>query len=135
MPWSRDDCFACAFDLSQSNAEVTIADIDESKGRVVVDRIGSENIKFEKVDATDKALKNLGGNHEIVEKELTLSREARENGITIIPDCDLAVGLINEYTAKVRVMRDGVIVELEPLTEIEFEEPFGRMVAFSTSGS
>lgn len=38
---------------------------------------------------------DLGGNSEIVEKELGLDKEARKAGITIIPDCGLAPGMTN----------------------------------------
>src|SRR5688500_17471305 len=46
-------------------------------------------------------------------------------------------GLINEYVERARVIRDGRLVEVESMTEIEsleFPEPFGRMEAFQTSG-
>ncbi|HEU4593855.1 MAG TPA: saccharopine dehydrogenase C-terminal domain-containing protein, partial [Pyrinomonadaceae bacterium] len=46
-------------------------------------------------------------------------------------------GLINEYVERARVIREGRIVEVESMTEIEaldFPEPFGRMEAFQTSG-
>ena len=46
-------------------------------------------------------------------------------------------GLINEYIEPARVIRDGEIVEIESMTEIElleFPDPFGRMEAFQTSG-
>lgn len=46
-------------------------------------------------------------------------------------------GLINEYIERARVIRDGKIVMVESMTEIEelgFAAPFGRMEAFQTSG-
>jgi lysine 6-dehydrogenase len=46
-------------------------------------------------------------------------------------------GLINEYVERARVIRNGQIVEVDSLTEIErleFPEPFGEMEAFQTSG-
>jgi lysine 6-dehydrogenase len=46
-------------------------------------------------------------------------------------------GLINEYIEPARIIRDGEIVEVESMTEIEllqFPDPFGRMEAFQTSG-
>ncbi len=46
-------------------------------------------------------------------------------------------GLINEYIERARVIREGRIVDVESLTEVEsldFAEPFGRMEAFQTSG-
>ncbi|MEO8167359.1 MAG: saccharopine dehydrogenase C-terminal domain-containing protein [bacterium] len=38
---------------------------------------------------------DLGGNNEIVERQLTLDAAAKEKGITIVPNCGLAPGLIN----------------------------------------
>ena len=46
-------------------------------------------------------------------------------------------GLINEYVERARLIREGHVVEVESLTEIErldFPEPFGEMEAFHTSG-
>jgi lysine 6-dehydrogenase len=46
-------------------------------------------------------------------------------------------GLINEYVERARVIRDGHIVEVDSMTELEaldFPAPFGRMEAFQTSG-
>lgn len=46
-------------------------------------------------------------------------------------------GLINEYVERARVIRDGRVVEVESMTEIErlgFDAPFGEMEAFQTSG-
>ena len=46
-------------------------------------------------------------------------------------------GLINEYIERARVIRDGKIVEIDSMTEVEdleFPEPFGMMEAFQTSG-
>jgi lysine 6-dehydrogenase len=38
---------------------------------------------------------DLGGNTEIVFKQKQLERQAREKGITVIPDCGLAPGMVN----------------------------------------
>jgi len=46
-------------------------------------------------------------------------------------------GLINEYVERARVIRDGRIVEVDSMTELEaldFPAPFGTMEAFQTSG-
>jgi len=46
-------------------------------------------------------------------------------------------GLINEYIEPARVIRDGKVVTVESMTELEtlhFEEPFTTMEAFQTSG-
>ncbi|MEW6069333.1 MAG: saccharopine dehydrogenase C-terminal domain-containing protein [Candidatus Thermoplasmatota archaeon] len=123
---------------------------------------------------------DLGGNTEIVEKELKLHDKAKSAGVTIIPDCGLAPGitnilsnlgarkvknpyaiycrvgglpqkpttplnyglffsvegLINEYTGKCRIIRNGKIKEVEPLTEIEpIKFPgFKNLECFHTSG-
>ncbi len=124
---------------------------------------------------------DLGGNNDVVAAELALDSAARERGVTVVPDCGLAPGmvavlvahglakfeaaeevkirvgglpqdpqppldyqlvfsvegLINEYIERARVLRDGDIVEVDSMTEIEtleFPAPFGRMEAFQTSG-
>jgi lysine 6-dehydrogenase len=46
-------------------------------------------------------------------------------------------GLINEYVEPARVIRDGHIIEVPSMTEVEelsFENPYQRMEAFQTSG-
>jgi lysine 6-dehydrogenase len=46
-------------------------------------------------------------------------------------------GLINEYIEPARVIRDGKIVEVESMTELEwleFPPPYGKLEAFQTSG-
>jgi len=46
-------------------------------------------------------------------------------------------GLVNEYSGKARVLRDGAIQEVDALSgleEIEFASPFGMLEAFHTSG-
>ena len=46
-------------------------------------------------------------------------------------------GLINEYVERARVIRDGELVEVESMTELEsldFPAPYGQMEAFQTSG-
>lgn len=46
-------------------------------------------------------------------------------------------GLLNEYVERARVIRDGQLVEVESMTELEsldFPAPYGRMEAFQTSG-
>ncbi len=46
-------------------------------------------------------------------------------------------GLINEYVERARIIRDGQIIEVESMTEIEslsFPPPFEQMEAFQTSG-
>jgi lysine 6-dehydrogenase len=46
-------------------------------------------------------------------------------------------GLINEYVERARVIRDGHIIEVDSMTEIEslsFAQPFTEMEAFQTSG-
>ena len=124
---------------------------------------------------------DLGGNNDVVAKELELDAEARAAGVNVIPDCGLAPGmvavlvahaasrfetldaihirvgglpqnpkppldyqlvfavegLINEYIEPARILRDGKVVMVESMTEIEaleFPAPFEKMEAFQTSG-
>lgn len=132
-------------------------------------------------------LVDLGGNSEIVDQQLALSDKAQKAGVTIVPDCGLApglvsvlvghamgyslikemhsikiyvgglpqdpenagplqygeffsyAGLLNEYTQPVRVLRNGVIQEIDPLTEKEevsfvTDKVWYNLEAFSTSG-
>jgi lysine 6-dehydrogenase len=140
------------------------------------------NLKFTKVAIKAKThMVDLGGNSEIVDKQLALCKKAEKAGISIIPDCGLAPGmvslfakwgidkfgwvdtvkirvgglpqnptgalkygrlfsvegLINEYIEPVRIIKDGKIQTLEPLSEIEsldFPQPYGTLEAFTTSG-
>lgn len=124
---------------------------------------------------------DLGGNTEVVEKELKLHEKAKKAGITIVPDCGLspgltnilaglghnkiknpmeihsrvgglplkpepplnyglffsAEGLINEYTGKCRIIKNGKTAEVDALTEIEeiYFPDFGKLECFHTSGS
>jgi lysine 6-dehydrogenase len=133
-------------------------------------------------------LVDLGGNSKIVEQQLALSDQADRQGVTIIPDCGLApglvslltadavedplfsridsvkiyvgglplepkkagpleytpvfsfAGLINEYVEPVRALRNGKLVELQPLTELEnihfssSSRTWAELEAFTTSG-
>jgi lysine 6-dehydrogenase len=124
---------------------------------------------------------DLGGNNDVVNAQLELDAQAREAGITVIPDCGLAPGLanilaadaadrltrvesvrirvgglpqrpqgeleymltfnveglLNEYSEPVIAVRNGDVVEVEPLMDVErlnFPEPWGELEAFNTSG-
>jgi lysine 6-dehydrogenase len=206
-----------AFDLAGATdvQAVTVADLDLTRARAVVETIGSPKLLAAQVDVADSAgvvqlmrghdaaiscvvyhhnlnlaraaieervnFCDLGGNNSVVDAELVLDQEAREASINIIPDCGLAPGmvsvlvahgaarfaslasvhirvgglpqtprppldyqivfsvegLINEYVERARVIRDGRIIEVDSLTEIEqleFPAPFGQMEAFQTSG-
>lgn len=134
---------------------------------------------------TKTHLCDLGGNNDVVNAQLGLHKHAEEAGISIIPDCGLAPGmvsvlvkhglkkydwadtvkirvgglplnpknelkyeklfsvdgLINEYAEPVRVLKNGKIEVVEPLTEVEpIEFPVGiycskpLLEAFTTSG-
>lgn len=123
---------------------------------------------------------DLGGNDDVVDKQLTLDADAKQRGVTIIPNCGLAPGLIdilavqgakefdeldsihlrvgglpqnprpplfyqiafsvdgliNEYVEKAAVIRDGALMHIDPMSdleEIEFKE-IGTLEAFNTSG-
>ena len=44
---------------------------------------------------TKTSFVDLGGNSNIVEKELALHKDAKQAGVSLIPDCGLAPGMIN----------------------------------------
>ncbi len=123
---------------------------------------------------------DLGGNNYVVDEQLALDAEAKAAGISIIPDCGLAPGmvsilamhgaarfdrldglrirvgglpqdpkppldyqlvfsvegLINEYVEAARVIRDGKVIEVPSMTELESLEfdGFPPLEAFQTSG-
>lgn len=123
---------------------------------------------------------DMGGNDDVVAKQLTLDADARKRNITIVPNCGLAPGLIdilameglkefdeadtiqlrvgglpqhprpplfyqivfsvegliNEYVEKASVIRDGTLMKVDSLSdieEIEFDR-LGKLEAFNTSG-
>jgi lysine 6-dehydrogenase len=124
---------------------------------------------------------DLGGNPEVVDRQLDRHPEALAAGVTVIPDCGLApgmtnvlaadlldrlpgtttirirvgglpatprpplfyklvfspAGLVNEYVEPCRVVREGRMTEVAPLTgseRVAFPEPFGVLEARHTSG-
>ena len=142
------------------------------------------NVAFSRIAIKTKThLCDLGGNSAVVDEQLKLHKEAEKAGVSIIPDCGLAPGmvavlvkwgiekfnwadtvkirvgglpvspknklkyerlfsvdgLVNEYIEPVRVLRNGKIEIIEPLTEIEeinFAGAFHgtSLQAFTTSG-
>ncbi len=124
---------------------------------------------------------DLGGGSDVVSQLLKLDTSAFEAGVTVIPDCGLAPGLVtilaahgirrldeansvhirvgalprtttsplryqlaypvarllDKYAERAILIRDGVRLSVEPLTEveeIEFPDPFGTLEAFNTAG-
>ena len=124
---------------------------------------------------------DLGGNTEIVNAQRQVHESARAAGVSIIPDCGLAPGMVNVlaqhgidqldsvssvkmfvgglprnpepplnyqivysiegmldyYTTKSWLLRDGRRTQLDPLTELEqvhFDDPPGELEAFHTAG-
>ncbi len=124
---------------------------------------------------------DLGGNNDVVARQLARDDSARAAGVTVVPDTGLAPGLagilgwhlaesfdtcesvslrvgglpaaprpplnyqivfsvqglINEYIEDCAVIRDGAILTVPGLSELEtlvFPEPFGELEAFQTSG-
>lgn len=58
------------------------------------------NVEFAKAAiATKTHMVDLGGNNDIVAAELAMSKEAQSAGVTIIPDCGLAPGMVSVLTA------------------------------------
>ncbi len=79
---------------------------------------------------------DLGGNNDIVEKQLNLSKEAEKNNVTIIPDCGLAPGLVSIITRDIVDFFDEVdYVKLRvggiPLKPVP---PFNYQLVFSPDG-
>jgi lysine 6-dehydrogenase len=124
---------------------------------------------------------DLGGNNDVVARQLAQSDAAKAAGVTVIPDCGLAPGLAgllaargvelvkdpvkaclrvgglpahpkpplnyslvfsvrgltNEYLEPSEVLRDGKLVKVPTMTDIEeltFPAPYGKLEAFHTSG-
>jgi len=123
---------------------------------------------------------DMGGNSDVVARQLELDGEAKKRGVTIIPDMGLAPGLVNvlarraaeltdrldtvrlrvgglpqtkrgewnyelvfsaeglvnEYREPCRVLREGKVVTVAPLTEVEtvHDPELGELEAFHTSG-
>lgn len=79
---------------------------------------------------------DLGGNTEIVEKELALDAEVRQRGLSLIPDCGLAPGMVNilaqagidalDTTDSVRIMVGGLPREPDP--------PLNYQIVYSLEG-
>lgn len=58
------------------------------------------NIEFARAAiATKTHMVDLGGNNDVVAAELAMTREAEAAGVTIIPDCGLAPGMVSIFTA------------------------------------
>lgn len=50
---------------------------------------------------TNNHFLDLGGNNTIVEQELNLTKKAKDNDVTVVPDCGLAPGLVSVITKDV----------------------------------
>jgi lysine 6-dehydrogenase len=50
--------------------------------------------------ASGCSLVDLGGNHDVVDSQFAMSDEAKKAGITIVPDCGLAPGLVSVLAAR-----------------------------------
>ena len=88
---------SCALDVTDRDAVVR-----EMRGRAVaiscVPFRFNESLARAAVEA-GCSLVDLGGNNDIVAKELALDARARRAGMTIIPDCGLAPGLVSVLSA------------------------------------
>jgi lysine 6-dehydrogenase len=121
---------------------------------------------------------DMGGNDDVVKKQVALHSDAKQKGITIVPNCGLAPGLINilamegakefdeldsihlrvgglpqnprpplyyqivfsveglinEYVEKASVIRDGTLMHVDSLSDIEEIDKLDTLEAFNTSG-
>lgn len=120
---------ALAYDLEKSNFTTVTADMDKQKADEVAEFTGCEGLTLditsdsvnplmEECDVAVSAVPyffnyelaktavkagchfcDLGGNNDIVNKELSLHEKAVENDVIIIPDCGLAPGMTNVIAA------------------------------------
>jgi lysine 6-dehydrogenase len=56
---------------------------------------------------------DLGGNNAVVEKELAMDRMARAAGVTVVPDCGLAPGMVQLIAARALDILGGTADELQ----------------------
>lgn len=200
---------AVAYDLACHDATVTVADadptcmaacLDDHVSIVTLDATDRSAVKREMArhDVAVSALPydfnymlaetavdagvhfcDLGGNTDMVTRELTLHDEAEAAGVTVVPDCGLSPGLtnviggylieetngrelhirvgglprhprppldyalvfsvhglINEYIGEARILRDGRITTVEPLSGLETItfDGYPELEAFYTAG-
>lgn len=196
---------------SMDSIEVVVADRNETRAKLIAERIGERNVSWIQLDAAEHnelvetledfdlamgflpgrlgyrlaeacidARKDLVDVSYMAENPLTLNDKAIKAGVAIIPDCGLAPGisnilvghaagkldkvqtvcimvgglpeksvpplgyvitwslesLLDEYTRKARIVKEGEIVEVEALgglEEVEFPS-VGRLEAFYTDG-
>lgn len=79
---------------------------------------------------------DMGGNNDVVKQELALDSEAKDRGVTVVPDCGLAPGLVNilamhaysqvEDATEIHMRVGGLPVEPEP--------PLNYQLVFSVYG-
>ncbi len=55
---------------------------------------------------------DLGGNNDVVERELSMDRAARAAGVTVVPDCGLAPGMVSLVAVRVLELLGGTADEL-----------------------
>ena len=79
---------------------------------------------------------DLGGNTEIVFKQKTLDQKAKEKGITVIPDCGLAPGMVN-------ILAEYAIQQLDTVQSVRIfvgglpqnpEPPLNYQIVYSLEG-
>jgi lysine 6-dehydrogenase len=79
---------------------------------------------------------DLGGNTEIVFKQKTLDQKAKEKGITVIPDCGLAPGMVN-------ILAEYAIQQLDAVRSVRIfvgglpqnpEPPLNYQIVYSLEG-
>ncbi len=79
---------------------------------------------------------DLGGNNTIVQEQFSLSDQARQAGVAIVPDCGLAPGLVSILTARCLELMpdaDSVKMRVGGLPR-DPSGPFGYQIVFSVEG-
>ncbi|MCD6310057.1 MAG: saccharopine dehydrogenase NADP-binding domain-containing protein, partial [Candidatus Eremiobacteraeota bacterium] len=88
---------AVEVDISDANAVAEILkDVDTALG------FASYHYNYELSRIAIETKTNfcdLGGNNTVVKQQFTLNEKAKENAVTIVPDCGLAPGMVNILTA------------------------------------
>lgn len=134
--------------LNDSCGSITAAKIDVSKEEAVFDLIKGHDAVISAVPYRYNALLasaaikagahfcDLGGNNDIVDQELNMDFSAKEAGVTIIPDCGLAPGVVSvlsalaisdlEQAESVKIRVGGIPVNPKP--------PLNYQIAFSVNG-
>ena len=101
---------ACAYDLLQNKSveRVTVADLKPDRALTLLKSYVGSRLALVKLDVHDGAAVR-----DIVFQQKKLDPEARAKGVTVIPDCGLAPGMVNILAAEgIRRVADAETVKI-----------------------